>query len=74
MLTAGDNVSEVTAVDGTAGITNASSTIRMTDFIGSKASVRIWLFIIAIISAAMCGLILYMPGLKMEESAEKIYL
>ncbi|MBP5413775.1 MAG: hypothetical protein ILN61_00840, partial [Lachnospiraceae bacterium] len=49
---------------------NAHSVLRLTDFAGSRASVRMWLFLIAIISAVMCGLILYMPGLKTEDSVE----
>ena len=52
--------------------TSAHKTFRLTDFAGSKASVRMWLFMIAIISAVMCGLILYMPGLKDEEVVEEI--
>jgi len=52
--------------------TSAYKTFRLTDFAGSRASVRMWLFMIAIISAVMCGLILYMPGLKDEETLEKV--
>ena len=48
--------------------TSAYKTFKLTDFAGSRASVRMWLFMIAIISAVMCGLILYMPGLKDEEA------
>lgn len=59
---------EDTSVDNT----SAYKTFRLTDFAGSRASVRMWLFMIAIISAVMCGLILYMPGLKDEETLEKV--
>ena len=47
----------------------AYSTFSMNDAVGSRASVRIWLFAVAIISALLCGAILFMPGLQRPETA-----
>ncbi|MBR6390709.1 MAG: hypothetical protein IKS16_05135 [Lachnospiraceae bacterium] len=47
----------------------AYSTFTMNDAVGSRASVRIWLFAVAIISALLCGAILFMPGLQRPETA-----
>gem|GEM_PF-6041095 len=52
---------------------DAYSTIRLSDAVGSAASVRIWLFSIAVISALLCGAILFIPGLQNPETARQDY-
>ena len=42
--------------------------IRLVDLFGISGKGRIWLFVIAAISAALCAAILYLPGLQKEES------
>ncbi|MCR5594714.1 MAG: hypothetical protein K6G12_02595 [Lachnospiraceae bacterium] len=54
-----------------AGSVSTPSTFAVTDMVGQKASVRIWLFAVAIISAALCGFILFMPGFKLQESYDE---
>ena len=41
--------------------------IRLVDLFGVSGKDRIWLFVIAAISAALCIAILYFPGLQKEE-------
>ncbi len=48
--------------------TSGSYVFSMSDAVGSSASVRIWLFAVAIISALLCGAILFMPGLQLREA------
>ena len=41
--------------------------IRITDFFGISGSGRIWLFSIAIISAVLCGFILFLPSFQRKD-------
>ncbi|MCR4597295.1 MAG: hypothetical protein K5673_10985 [Lachnospiraceae bacterium] len=56
---------EETAADSASG----AYVFSMSDAVGNSASVRIWLFAVAIISALLCGAILFMPGLQRPETA-----
>ncbi len=57
---------EETADDSVSG----AYVFSMSDAVGNSASVRIWLFAVAIISALLCGAILFMPGLQRPETAQ----
>ncbi len=53
-----------------APVASGYTTISMSQVTSNNGNVRIWLFAIAIISAMMCAVILFMPGLQMPEPAK----
>jgi hypothetical protein len=42
-----------------------SARLRLTDLFRIKGSMRIWLFVVALMSAAICVIILFLPSLQL---------
>ena len=66
------------AVTGAGTLVNDSTstgaeirTLRFIDIFKVGGSVRIWLFVVATISAALCIMILFMPGLQNDDDLKK---
>ncbi|WP_034452951.1 hypothetical protein [Butyrivibrio sp. AE2032] len=71
MLATGTSVSTVTTETLTADEILDGTKIRLTDLFGINQSGRIWLFVIALISAGLCIAILFLPSFQQDRGLDR---
>ncbi len=71
MLATGTSVSTVTTETLTADEILDGTKIRLTDLFGINQSGRIWLFVIALISAGLCIAILFLPSFQQDRGFDR---